>query len=226
MQHTYKAFELLATEYTQAKQNTVDAKETFTSVSNELAHTALAIALKGDATDKAQLKESVSKDKPFHSLRGMVSKANSVAFYLLTHEVISLEDGEVTLEAMQSLEDNQLPSVTVNSLYNTIQAASKGDVEAAQRNKAIEKQALAQASLHIGVDVNKKQFAAIPAAKQQAFIEEATAIVDAANAEKAKAKAQETRAESLARILAEITAQGFEAEVMQALTAKPDVKAA
>lgn len=226
MKHTFEAFETLATEYTQAKQNTVDAKETFTSVSNELAHTALAIALKGEASDKASLKESIAKDKPFHSLRGMVSKANAVAFYLLTHEVISLEDSEVTLEAMQALEDNQLPSVTVNSLYNAIQAASKGDVEAAARNKAIEKQALVQASAHIGVDVNKKQFAAIPAAKQQAFIEEATVIVDKANAEKAQAKAQETRAETIARLIAEVVALGAQGEVIAALTAKPEVKVA
>lgn len=220
MKNTFEAFSTLATEYNQASSNLTDAKETKTSVSNELAHTALAIALLGCKDDKEALKESIAKDKPFHSLRGMVSKANAVAFYLLTHDAIELKDKSiVTLEAIKEVPDDAIPSVTVNELYKVISEVNKGDVEALNKAKAIEKQAIAQASEFLGQDISKKQFSLLPSEKQQAFIAEATVIIEAAEAQAAKAKQVETRAETITRLVSEIEAMGAQSEVVAALTA-------
>lgn len=219
MKQTYKEFALLASDYTASKTNLAEAKETTTSLSNELAWVAVAIALNGSKEDKASLKESIAKDKPFHSLRGMVSKANAVAFHLLTHESIELKESIVTLEAIKEVPEDSIPSVTVNELYKVVNDATKQDTDVLARKKAIEKQALQQASDHIGVDISKKQFALMPSERQEVFIAEATAIVDADIAAKSKAKEQETRQEAIERILAEIASLGCEAEVMEALTA-------
>lgn len=218
MKASYEAFATLANEYKAAQNTSQEVKEAKTSLSNELGHTALAIALMGSKEDKESLNLNTSKDKPYHSLRGMVSKANQVAFYLLTHDAIDLGESIVTLEAIKGCPEDSVPSVTVNELYKVVNAANKGDVEALNRKKAIEKQAIEQASTFLNNAVTKKQFALLPADKQAAFIEEATAIVDAQEAAKSKAKAVETRAEAVARIVAEINALGAWDEVALAFT--------
>lgn len=218
MKHSYEAFKNTATELLAANAASTDIKEAKQSLTNEVGYTALAIALQGSAEDKQSLKESVAKAAPFNSLKGIVSKAQSVAFYLLMHEVIVMGDSEVTLEAIQAVPDDAIPSVTINELYKAVQEVNKGDIDALNRSKAIEKQALVQAGELVGQDINKKQFALMPAHKQAACIEEATAIVDTQEAAKSKAKAQESRQEAIARIIAEVVALGAESEVMAAFT--------
>lgn len=226
MKHSFNEFAALANEYSAANTQATEAKEIKTSVSNELAWTAVGIYLQGTKEDKESLKASIAKDMPHHALRGMVSKANSVAFYLLTHDSIVMGDSEVTLEALQNVPSDAIPSVTVNELYKIVNEASKGDTQALQRAKAIKKQALVQASNFLGQDISQKQFDTLPSAKQAAFIEEATAMVDAALAQEAKAKEAETREQAIARIVSEIQALGASDEVLAALTAPAQVKAA
>lgn len=226
MKHSFNEFALLANEYNQANAQATEAKEIKTSVSNELAWAAVGIYLQGSKEDKEALKASIAKDAPHHALRGMVSKANAVSFYLLTHDAIVMGEHEVTLEAIQAVPSDSIPSVTVNELYKVVNASNQGDTQTLQRAKAIQKQAIAQASAMLGQDISKKQFDTLPANKQAAFIEEATAIVDAALAAEAKAKQAETREEMIARLVSEIQALNASDEVIAALTAPAQVKAA
>ncbi len=130
-------FKQTAIKFASAKANATQAK----SLANQLIGEAIYITKDGTLQERVSLARYVAKDNEGYNFRQYVSKAKSIVeFFAAPDAVITLKDGgEVTQATINQGSFDALPSVTFTSVYNAINALTKGEKHDVSR----EKQALA-----------------------------------------------------------------------------------
>lgn len=218
--NTFKQFDNMAFIISDAKQAARSVREG--SLTHKLAWCAFAIMASGSDADKQSLTDSIAKGAAYESFKGSVSHAKT----LLAHLVEGHEVEGNSFDSIQAiLNDNAVPEVKVYNLYKVVKGEGKAESDAEKRAKAIRKQGLAMMQVEFpALAITGKVYDASP---EKARIErDAEVIVDARLAATAKVQANESRAASITRLVAEIVSLGVQNEILDALTANTQTQAA
>lgn len=224
MDNKFQDFSELASELKERKDNikheqsVIKGNDTTPSLTNTVAWCAFRILASEDATEIALLTASIAKDAPLNHAKQFVSMAKKVLNTLEAGESIIVDDNQHTYESIKELASYEgVPVLTINALYKSSLAASKVENEASKRERSIAKEALATLQAQYpDIAMTAKQLNMHP--NKAKLLADAAIVVDSRLAAEARAKGEESRTEAFNRIVNEIISNGFENEILNALT--------